>query len=71
MIVTNCRLKLFQTCDIKRSRADATFDCLSTDLLQVVDFCAFTFKGKWQQKFLLSHLKDTLKVIYKHLLQNF
>ena len=28
-------------------------------------------KGKWQQKFLLSHLKETLKVIYKRLLQNF
>ena len=28
-------------------------------------------KGKWQQKFLLSHLKKTLKVIYKRLLQNF
>ena len=28
-------------------------------------------KGKWQQKILLSHLKETLKVIYKCLLQNF
>ena len=28
-------------------------------------------KGKWQQKFLLSHLKETLKVMYKRLLQNF
>ena len=28
-------------------------------------------KGKWQQKFLLSHLKETLKVIYKRILQNF
>ena len=29
------------------------------------------FKGKWQQKFLLSHLKETLKIIYRSLLQNF
>ena len=29
------------------------------------------FKGKWQEKFLLSHAKETLKVIYKSLLQNF
>ena len=29
------------------------------------------FKGKWQQKFPLSHLKETLKVIYRSLLQNF
>ena len=28
-------------------------------------------KGKWQQKFLLSHLKETLKIIYRSLLQNF
>ena len=28
-------------------------------------------KGKWQQKFLLPHLKETLKIIYRSLLQNF
>ena len=31
----------------------------------------FALKGKWQQKFLLPHLKETRKVIYKRLLQNF
>ena len=30
------------------------------------------FKGKWQQKFLSSHLKETSKLYnYKNLLQNF
>ena len=33
--------------------------------------CYLYVKGKWQQKFLLSHLKETLKVIYKRFLQNF
>ena len=31
----------------------------------------FLLKGKWQQKFLLSHLKETLKIIYRSLLQKF
>ena len=28
-------------------------------------------KGKWQPKFLLRHLKETLKIIYRSLLHNF
>ena len=31
----------------------------------------FLLKGKWQQKFLLSHLKETLKIIYRSILQKF
>ena len=31
----------------------------------------YSLKGNSQQKFLLSHLKETLKIIYRSLLQNF
>ena len=33
--------------------------------------CDDKLKGKWQEKFLLSHLKDTLKIIYRNILQKF
>ena len=31
----------------------------------------FLLKGKWQQNFLLPHLKGALKIIHTSLLQNF
>ena len=47
--------------------------CVSTTGCNVIieGHLRSTVKGKRQQKFLLSHLKETLKVTYKSLLQNF
>ena len=39
--------------------------------LLVTFYVSWAVKGKWQQKILVSHLKETPKIIYRSLLQNF
>ena len=50
---------------------DLMFFFFSSHSLSDIQVLNIWLKGKWQQKFLSSLLKETLKIMYRSILQNF
>ena len=56
------------------SRINGSYSIAGSDYSRQLSWLSIdnvSLKGKWQQKFLLSYLKESLKIIYRSLLQNF